>query len=80
MPGLDKKIIDLIDPIKVIDRVKIDVRTDFILAPHYNAIFINAGAELWARVYELLRSGQYQPGHSDIQRRHEQHGRRHSGG
>jgi len=46
MPGLDKKILDMIDPNKVIDRIKIDIRTDFILAPHYNAIFINTGKEL----------------------------------
>jgi hypothetical protein len=61
MPGLDKKILDLIEPAKVMERVKIDIRTDFILAPHYNAIFIKAGAELWARVYEQLKSGHYQP-------------------
>lgn len=61
MPGLDKKILDLIDPVKVIDRIKIDIRTDFILAPHYNAIFINAGSELWVRAQEQLKSGHYQP-------------------
>jgi len=61
MPGLDKKILDVIDATKVIDRIKIDIRTDFILAPHYNAIFINAGEELWGRVHELLKSGNYQP-------------------
>jgi len=62
MPGLDKKILDIIDSERVIDRIKIDIRTDFILAPHYNAIFINAGSQLWGRVQEFLRSGQYQPG------------------
>lgn len=61
MPGLDKKILDLFDPTKVIDRIKVDIRTDFILAPHYNAIFIKAGPELWARAQELLKSGHYQP-------------------
>src|SRR6266436_5722456 len=61
MPGLDKKMLNMIDPNKVIDRIKIDIRTDFILAPHYNAIFINAGEELWGRVQELLKSGNYQP-------------------
>lgn len=61
MPGLDRKILDTIDPVRVNDRVKIDLRTDFILAPHYNAIFVNAGQEVWARVQELLRSGNYQP-------------------
>ncbi|MFC1885308.1 reverse transcriptase domain-containing protein [Thermodesulfobacteriota bacterium] len=62
MPGLDKKILDTIDPARVNERVMIDLRTDFILAPHYNAIFVNAGEEVWARVQELLRSGNYQPG------------------
>jgi Reverse transcriptase (RNA-dependent DNA polymerase) len=61
MPGLDKKILEVIDPTMVIARIKIDIRTDFILAPHYNAIFINAGEELWARVQELLKAGNYQP-------------------
>lgn len=61
MPGLDKNILDMIDHTKVIDRIKIDIRTDFILAPHYNAIFINAGGKLWERVNEFLSSGKYQP-------------------
>jgi len=61
MPGLDKKILDMIDSTKVVDRIKIDIRTDFILAPHYNAIFIQAGAELWSRASEFLKSGSYQP-------------------
>ena len=61
MPGLDKKILDSIDHNRAIKRVELDIRTDFILAPHYNAIFVNAGDELWAKIYELLRSGNYCP-------------------
>lgn len=61
MPGLDKSVLDTIDGSIVIRRVQLDVRSDFILAPHYNSIFVNAGDELWARVQELLRSGKYQP-------------------
>lgn len=38
-----------------------DIRTDFILAPHYDAIFVKAGDELWARTHELLVSGKYNP-------------------
>ena len=39
MPGLDRRIIAQIDHESVIAHVKADIRSDFILAPHYNAIF-----------------------------------------
>ena len=61
MPGLDQKVVDLIKAKRVIERIKIDVRTDFIVAPHYNAIFLKAGDYLWGRAQELLRSGNYVP-------------------
>lgn len=61
MPGLDRKMLDAIDHATVIERVKLDIRSDFILAPHYNAIFLSAGDELWSRLGELLRSGNYSP-------------------
>jgi hypothetical protein len=61
MPGLDKSIVASIDPQIALARIIRDVRSDFILAPHYNAIFLKAGPELWERTSELLRSGKYQP-------------------
>lgn len=61
MPGLDKKVLDAIQPKEVLQRIKIDTRTDFILAPHYNAVFVNAGLQLWERVREQLRAGTYEP-------------------
>lgn len=61
MPGLDKKILDQIQPEILLKRIQLDVRTDFILAPHYNAIYVKASNELWARSQELLGSGRYNP-------------------
>ena len=34
MPGLDRRILDAIDHASVIERVKLDIRSDFIFAPH----------------------------------------------
>ena len=61
MPGLDSTILAGIDHANVIERVKLDIRDDFILAPHYNAIFLSAGDELWSRLEYLLKSGSYSP-------------------
>jgi hypothetical protein len=61
MPGLDQRIIAQIDHESVIAHVKADIRSDFILAPHYNSIFNRAGDELWDQLKQQLRAGTYQP-------------------
>ncbi|WP_152027248.1 hypothetical protein [Brucella pituitosa] len=61
MPGLDRKMIAQVDHEGVIAHVKADVRSDFILAPHYNAIFNKAGDDLWEQLSQQLRAGTYQP-------------------
>jgi retron-type reverse transcriptase len=61
MPGLDRTVLDSVDSAVAIARVRRDIRTDFILAPHFDAIFLKAADELWARTYELLSSGRYTP-------------------
>ncbi|TAU80618.1 RNA-directed DNA polymerase (plasmid) [Rhizobium leguminosarum] len=61
MPGLDRRIIAQFDHESVIAHVKADIRSDFILAPHYNAIFSRAGGELWEQVKQQVRAGTYQP-------------------
>jgi retron-type reverse transcriptase len=61
MPGLDRTVLDTIDSALAIARVRRDIRTDFILAPHFDAIFLKASDELWARTHELLSSGRYAP-------------------
>jgi hypothetical protein len=61
MPGLDRKIVGQIDYESVIAHVKSDIRSDFILAPHYNAIFNHAGDSLWEQLKQQLSAGTYQP-------------------
>ena len=61
MPGLDRQILDFVDHATLINRVKADIRTDFILAPHLNTIFVNAPDETWEHVASQLRSGNYEP-------------------
>lgn len=61
MPGLDQKLIAQIDHTRVLEHIKTDIRSDFILAPHYNAIFVNAGDALWTRLRDLLKAGTYNP-------------------
>jgi hypothetical protein len=61
MPGLDKRIIDQIDHNKVIAHVKTDIRSDFILAPHFNIVINRSGDDLWEQLKQQLRAGTYQP-------------------
>jgi len=61
MPGLDKVILDKLDPDLSLGRILTDVNTDFILAPHYSAVFANVGQELWKYLQADLRSGNYEP-------------------
>lgn len=61
MPGLDRQKISQIDHESVIAHVKADIRSDFILAPHYNAVFNRSGDDLWDQLTQKLRAGTYQP-------------------
>ncbi len=61
MPGLDRTTLNKIDSALAIARVRRDIRTDFILPPHFDLIFLKAADELWARTHELLSSGKYAP-------------------
>lgn len=61
MPGLDRGKIAQIDHESVITHVKADIRSDFILAPHYNAVFSRSGDDLWDQLKQQLKSGTYQP-------------------
>ncbi len=61
MPGLDRKILRQIDHDGVLTHVKADIRSDFILAPHYNGIISRAGDELWDQLSQQLRAGSYEP-------------------
>ncbi|MCK4515139.1 MAG: hypothetical protein KAU31_07770, partial [Spirochaetaceae bacterium] len=61
MPGLDSTLIDLIDFDTTIRRIQIDTKTDFILAPHYNAIYSRAADGLRELCERQLLSGTYSP-------------------
>ena len=61
MTGFDRTIWDQIEPERVLGHIKSDVRTDFIFAPHINAIFMDAGDEVWNRTGDLLKAGDYHP-------------------
>jgi hypothetical protein len=61
MPGFDRKIIREIDHESVVAHVKADIRSDFILAPHYNAVISRAGDDLWEQLKQQLGAGAYQP-------------------
>jgi len=61
MPGLDRTVLDTIDPELAVRRILRDSQSDFILAPHYDAIFAGARDELWSVAHDQLRSGTYQP-------------------
>jgi retron-type reverse transcriptase len=61
MPGLDNEVLSAFDKTLTIARILNDLRSDFILSPHYNSIFLNASDELHALASEFLRSGKYNP-------------------
>jgi len=61
MAGLDRKILDQLDHNCVIESIKVDLPSDFILAPHYNAIFSKVPDKVFAKAKELCFSGNYQP-------------------
>jgi hypothetical protein len=61
MPGLDQAVIDQIDHELALNRILTDVKSDFIIAPHYSAVYANVGDLLWDQVRQSLRSGKFEP-------------------
>ena len=61
MYGLDPTLVDATNYGLSLGRIKTDVLTDFILAPHYSVVYTYAGDELIERVKNLLKSGAYAP-------------------
>lgn len=58
--GLPKDIIDGLGYRLSLARIKNDIQSDFIYAPHISAIYSLAGKELWERLSSKLRSGTFQ--------------------
>jgi hypothetical protein len=61
MPGIDPEVLDLINPELTLGRICRDLRSDFILSPHYASIFVHVGDILWDEVKSTLRSGNFEP-------------------
>ena len=61
MPGLDKKVVGEIDWAKAARNVMVDNRSDFILAPHFDIVFREKGAELIQQLSATLGAGTYEP-------------------
>lgn len=61
MPGLDQAILNSLNPTMALGRINTDIKTDFILAPHYSAIYAHAGNDLWERLNKSLCSGEFSP-------------------
>lgn len=61
MFGLSSDSLQRLDPKLALGRIRTDVLTDFILAPHYSAVFAHVPDELWEYVTRQLQSGQLEP-------------------
>ncbi len=61
MPGISGELADSLDSKLALGRMRTDVQTDLIWAPHYLAVFARAGDKLWEKVIGELRSGKYEP-------------------
>lgn len=61
MAGLDNKIIQELNSELALQRIKNDLQSDFIFAPHLNVIFYLAGPDLWERLVSKLKSGDFEP-------------------
>ena len=61
MPGLDKTTLDALEYKTAIKRINSDIKSDFIIAPHYSSVFANVGEELWESTRSQLQAGVYEP-------------------
>lgn len=61
MPGIDPEVLELINPELTLGRICRDLRSDFILSPHYASIFVHVGDVLWDEIKSTLQSGSFEP-------------------
>src|SRR5680860_1197812 len=61
MTGLDKKIIDEIDWKSAASNIITDLRSDFILSPHFDLVFEHNSEKLIEQTSSDLRAGRYNP-------------------
>ena len=51
LAGLDPTTLSALDADLALGRVMMDTRSDFILSPHYSAVYAKASQELWDGVH-----------------------------
>ena len=61
MAGLDRNIIEEIDWDNAVASIIVDARSDFILSPHFDAIYLRNAEALIDRTKRDLRAGEYNP-------------------
>lgn len=61
MSGLDRKVTDELDWKGAVDNIVTDVRSDFILSPHFDLIYQRNGERLIDQTTSALKSGRYNP-------------------
>lgn len=61
MPGIDPTVLGMINHEQTLAHIRYDIRSDFILSPHYSSVYANVGQDLWNDVSQELRSGQFEP-------------------
>ncbi|TET77753.1 hypothetical protein E3J38_09480, partial [candidate division TA06 bacterium] len=59
--GLDRQILETLDYDRALKRIRNDLQSDFIYAPHLAAVFHTAGDTLRTRLDTKLRSGTFEP-------------------
>ena len=59
--GIDRNVVNDFDYKLSLKRIKNDLQSDFIYAPHLSVIFYRAADELWERLSSKLRNGTYEP-------------------
>jgi hypothetical protein len=46
MPGMDPALVNTLDFGLALGRIRTDILTDFVLAPHYSAVYVHVADEL----------------------------------
>lgn len=59
--GLDAEVVENLDVSRALKRIKKDVQSDFIFAPHVSVVYQSAAEELWGLLSTKLKNGDFQP-------------------
>ena len=62
MAGLDTALINLLSKDRALGRIRTNIASDFIFAPHFKLVFEQSGDELWDSLVDRLHSGTYSTG------------------